>query len=416
MSELQDMSAFEGLVPMPPQGGHLPGPKEPQQQSLIAEGAHVPPEVTNQLKESIEHDAEDSQLDDRETETVRETSETSDQRSASVETEEEEEEDNEASETSEQEELGEQVADQVEEEVARALFGDLEVPLDVPHKWSTKAGDEFEATLQELRNDYCGKQELSRRFSEFDLRQKEFEEQLARGTQFETFEKEVSSLQGDDLLLKVLETANQMNPQLEQAFEAYYNKVFNEASKVLQMTPHERDLYEAQKKAAFYEKKEQERATRSAEVKKQEFINSRVEGIKGSWKVDNELIDSVYNLSLQRGWISETDPIDKILDTVESKVARYVFEDKAEAVLKKVAPELANNDECISDLASWQERNPNKGRKDLEARAKKLFGQEQKPEKRPVNKPKKRTKPKKQNNEMTILRGNDDIWNHLLSD
>jgi hypothetical protein len=282
-----------------------------------------------------------------------------------------------------QEENVEQPEEEAEEaeESAEKTFkvsvddGEIEIPESTKIKLETKSGKEAEVSFEELKNDYWGKQEISRQFSELDNQKKEFQTQLEAAKGFNEFNDNISKLEGDDLLLAVLNKANELNPQLEKAFEDYYNRIFETAQVVKDLSPEQKELYEAQQKVKSFESKEQQRETEALQKQHEDFKSKRSADIRKKWSVDNDLIDGAYTYALNNRLIDrEKTSLEETFRVVEDIVAEYTYEGRALGALQSIKSDKAEDLKAVNDLIDWQFRNPKAGDKELKARAKKLYG------------------------------------------
>lgn len=244
--------------------------------------------------------------------------------------------------------------------------------------WETKKGEKFEASEQELKSAYCLYEENKKRMTEISNEKKELEQDLMVAQQSTEFTNKIKTLEGQDLLLAVLDQANTHNPKVEQALEAFYSKVFKEAQTVASMTPQERAAYDQQKKLEYYESQEQTRVQQEKASQEANFIRTERERIKTDWSVDDSLVTEANKVAIQKGLINETTPLNKASETVEAIIKDYVFEGRAKEVLDVINPELKLDISVLDDLVEWQFRNPKAGAEALEKRAKKLFGSEKK--------------------------------------
>ena len=271
------------------------------------------------------------------------------------------------------------------------------------HSWTTKSGKKYEASMQELQNAWSLYDENKRRMSELDGEKKKLEKKIVLAEHHEKFVTEkLSKLEGNDLLKAVLEEAHKVNPKIESALQGYYDSVFSEAQKVMGMSSDQREMYEAKKKASFYENQEKQRMESEKKAQIEKSVNQRLSEIKKTWEVDDKLIDSAYSLALNKKWISEKTSHQEALETIEEIVAEYTFEQKALDSFKKLKVEA--DDSALNDMIDWQFRNRKAGKKELEERIKKLYLKE--PESEPVKKKKPKKEEPAAQPQMRILRGN----------
>lgn len=249
------------------------------------------------------------------------------------------------------------------------------IPASATIKTESKSGKTVEFSLQDVVNDVYGKKEISRRINELHEWKKENEQVLERGAVFNEFADRISALEGEELLKTALNELNKVNPKLEAAFAAHYDRIFQEAEKTSRMSPEEKERYTEQKTLAKYRAKEEESKRQDEARKQTEFISTTLESISKKWDVKDKELNALYKHATENKIIDpKTTPLPDVLKQLDSLAAEHAFTVKAAAVLEKINKALSDDSDAINDLVDWQFLNPRADVKQLQDRAKKLYG------------------------------------------
>lgn len=299
----------------------------------------------------------------------------------------------------------ESVEEEAVEEEAAEEEGEEDVSAII--EWETKKGEKFSASEQDLKSAYCLYDENKKRMTALSEEKKELEAEISIARQTAQFNEKLSGLEGNDLLVAILDQAHAINPKVEAAMEAFYSNIYKEANVTATMNPEQRAAYDKEKRLAYFEQQEQQREQQNKFKQEEDYKSSARERIKTEWSVDDALVSEANRLAVNRGFIDETTPLDKSVKVVEGIIADYVYENRAKEILNAINPDLVGDISNLDELVEWQFRNPRAEQKALEQRAKKLFGSEAREQDRRPSRSAKKTGKKKAPKRVLNFYGNE---------
>lgn len=278
-------------------------------------------------------------------------------------------------------EASESVSEEVKPvETLRFKVGDnfVEVPLDAEIELDTKTGKSTKLKASELKNDYWGKQEISRRFSEFDKLKKDLEgaktSQEFLSSVKAQLEDAVKKKDSSKFVSSVLQFAVDQLPEGQDLLQDYYNNLYKEFQEL-------NKLPEDAKKAKLLEKentqlkdtlKNKEAVRQQAVMEEQAEV--RASSIKEKFNLDSTSWVALVDKLEQAGLVTDSTPLPKALETMEQYAELQFQTIRAETALEKVDKSLITNQQALKELIYFQKLNPQAELEEILVRADKLFG------------------------------------------
>jgi len=248
-----------------------------------------------------------------------------------------------------------------------SVFGDKSYNVPAEAKFKHKVdGSEVEVSLQELLNNYSGKQGWDKKFTELDKDRQTYKKEL---DQVNKYLNEFATKAKTDRIgafeylaeaagLDPLEFRKAIRKDLLQANQAY-----------LQMDEHSRTAFELKEENDYFKsKRELEQKRRSEEQTHKEF-ETRIQSTKQSHGISDERLQELVTDLRQYGGIERPS-----LDDVVNLHSAYIRQDRALDTLKKINPDLLKDESKIATLESLIAGNSKLGDKELEEYAAKLWG------------------------------------------
>lgn len=290
----------------------------------------------------------------------------------SEETSEEVEEEEESEPDSDEEEKDESKDVKPDKSDGFKVFSDdkeFEIPKTATIDITTKAGKKAKVTLEELKNDFWGKQEISRQLNNFHQAKKEIQSLV-------DFKDDVlSSIQGMDGAYKVVELFKNLSKHdknIAKDFEDFVNLI-----RVSEQNEFEKEWLEKENKGL----RQKTEAQKEVQLRKQleTYEQQRMTAIRETYGLDGESLTQLTQTVRQEldseGRLDST-PLDKAWDLVEVRAQQLSDLTRVINVLADIDPELADKDEAVYDLYAVYHRNRAMDDEMLKKKAKSLFGYE----------------------------------------
>lgn len=252
-------------------------------------------------------------------------------------------------------------------------------PLDVPADAVFDVmidGKKEAVSAQDLLNNYSGKTDWTRKYTDFDKERKSYQ------TERQVLEKNIEGFLGivnkpeasfTDIAMTLAQFAQVDNPI--SFVRALRQKLTPDAQKWLEMSEQDRMLAETKEENQFLTAKEQSK--RDAEVREQEIaqLQQKIDSVREAAKISEEDFKSTYRQIVQDGKVPE-----------ESITPEYVAEyyqvskayDLAEKVLESVDPESKDDAQALRQLVSIKQDNPDFSEDDLRDVAEAMLGRKAK--------------------------------------
>jgi len=245
-------------------------------------------------------------------------------------------------------------------------------------------GEEVEVTLQELKDNFSGKQGWDKKFSELNTEKeshtKEVEQFKGNANQFQELVTEGKAQEALDFLL---ETAGLNRNQF---VETYVSQLAPTIAEYLELSPEEREQRALKQQVEYY-KTQQEQATKSqTEQRDAQELTTKINAVMEKHSMSPEKFEELQKELIGFG-VEDLTP--EVIGQYHVLVAQ---QDTALEVLKDLNPDLMKDKSAVDYLLSLQANNPGIAKEELKARAEKAFVYALSER---VNKDSKATKPRK---------------------
>jgi hypothetical protein len=263
-------------------------------------------------------------------------------------------------------------ADEAVEELEEALkelaafHNDNEYKMPADAKFKHKVDkEEIEVSLQELLNNYSGKQSWDKKFSELDKDRQEYKQDLDYVNKYisefaqKSKDNPVDALEflAEAVGINPFEYRKQLRTQLIGKYQDY-----------LTMDDSERKLFEQREELEYLRRSQETEAKKRMEQQTQWELENKFRGIQQTHGIDNDRRDYLAK-ELQEVYKAEVTP-ENMLE-LHSSLTRL---DRVDKALEKINPEYLNDDNKVLTLESLLRGNPGMSDTDLFDTASKLYG------------------------------------------
>lgn len=245
---------------------------------------------------------------------------------------------------------------------------EIQIPADQKYKWTTKKGQEFEQSLQDLQNDYHGR---------------EYSDQLAREarTSADTANNFIAEAQdlievasegnADKLYLAVLDAFAKIDPEFNK--DNHLKLVGENNAKISGMNDDQRALHQRDLELQAKERQLNKKGKQTDDLAYREQVQTEITKIQEELGVSQEDLTDVYQdlLENDESFKSQTDSEQLIDIRTEIIFQRYV--QRAGVIITSVDSSLLENPEVTNDLVNYMARNPEISDKEISKRLANLY-------------------------------------------
>jgi hypothetical protein len=262
----------------------------------------------------------------------------------------------------------EKTQEEIKEEIKElmALYGENEYKLPADAKFKHKIDkEEVEVTVQELLNNYSGKQSWDKKFTELDKERTEYK------TDMESVNKYISEFanKSKENPVEALEfLAEQVGLDPFEYRKTLRNQLLNTYGDYLNMDENQRSQFETQERLNYLERQRETDLKRYEQEQTQRELEGRFQGIQQSYGIDNDRRDYLAK-ELQEVYQAEITP-ENMLE-LHNSLSRL---DRVDNALNTVNPSFLDDDQKVLTLESLLRGNPEMSDNDLKEMAVKLYG------------------------------------------
>lgn len=248
----------------------------------------------------------------------------------------------------------------------KAMYNDEELEIPAEAKFKHKVdGEEVEVGLQELLNNYSGKQSWDKKFTELDQDRQQYKSELDIVNKYVNEFAEISQKDKVGGLIKLAESVG-LNP-LEYKKQLRH-ELLNHYGDYLKMNEQQRAYYDQQEELEYYRQLRETEDQRRQEQQAQQELYQRIGEVQQAHNIDNDRLRYLAT-ELQETYQAPVTP-----ENLEQLHTNLVMLDRVEGTLKQVDPNLLNDDNALTQLASLVRGNPNMTDEQMLATANKLWG------------------------------------------
>lgn len=256
----------------------------------------------------------------------------------------------------------------VEKEIKRLVASyqdsNIEVPADAVFKHKVDK-EEVEVSLQDLLNNFSGKQSWEKKFSELDQERKTYKQDLDVVNRYINEFAEVSKKDKIAGLEKLAEAVG-LNP-LEYRRQLR-NEMVNAFGSYLQMDEQEREQFDLKEELAFMKRQQEIQSQRAQEQQAQRELQLKYNELEQTHGIDSNRRDELLSELKQLGHEQVTPEL-----LAQAHVA-FKNQDRTIATLKDINPDFAVDENKQTVLMSLLQGNPEMSDKELKEYANKLWG------------------------------------------
>jgi len=262
----------------------------------------------------------------------------------------------------------EKTQEEIKEEIKElmALYGESEYKLPADAKFKHKIDkEEVEVSVQELLNNYSGKQSWDKKFTELDKERTEYK------TDMESVNKYISEFanKSKENPVEALEfLAEQVGLDPFEYRKTLRNQLLNTYGDYLNMDESQRSQFETQERLNYLERQRETDLKRYEQEQTQRELEGKFQGIQQSYGIDNDRRDYLAK-ELQEVYQAEITP-ENMLE-LHNSLTRL---DRVDNALNNVNPSFLDDDQKVLTLESLLRGNPEMSDNDLKEMAAKLFG------------------------------------------
>lgn len=250
----------------------------------------------------------------------------------------------------------------------------INIPFDAKIDISTKSGKEAQVSLEELKSDYWGKQEVSRRLNDIDKQKKEMKEVL---NFHELVKNRSDELNGYERISKILQDLQHLDENLTQDLREFVSKIYEEGAKLTTMTDEQKKLYALERENSSLKGKE----SLNQELEQQKELQSQIESGKArlmeDYGVSEDKLVTLVDELVKKGQLKEETSLTQAFEVIEKSLKEEITISRLNRVLdvvEKIDPKLAKNEDAMLDLYAIYERHPDMSDEELKNKAERLFG------------------------------------------
>lgn len=256
----------------------------------------------------------------------------------------------------------------VEESIKKlsASFGEssIEVPAEAKFKHKVD-GEEVEVSVQELLNNYSGKESWDRKFTELDKERSTYKQDLDVVNKYISEFSEVSKQDKVEGLIKLAEAVG-INP-LEYK-KQLRSELLNKYQDYLTMDENERSHYEQAEELEYYRRQRETDVQRQSERQAQEELQRQYVEIQQTHNIDNDRLNFLAS-ELSDVYKAEVNP-ENVLE-LHNSLTRL---DRVDNALKQINPSFIEDDAKVLQLESLVKGNPQITDEQILDMATKLYG------------------------------------------
>lgn len=234
----------------------------------------------------------------------------------------------------------------------------------------TVNGKPEQVTVQDLINNYSGKTDWTRKYSEFDRERKSFERDRSVLNQtVDTFYK-LAAVDKDPM--KAVEYLGEITgADMATFWDDFYAKITPKLEEEMALDPAERQLRREQQKNEYYKKQRETEARRRQEYAERQSLESKVRQLQDAHKIDDKTFVDLYEELSKEVKPEELTP---------ELVAEYYVEVQSRKGLDKLVTELmpnmdpAGKEDAIDQLRKVMRDNPTFNEGDIREIATEVWG------------------------------------------
>jgi len=266
-------------------------------------------------------------------------------------------------------EVIEETKEQIEDNIKRlaAIYGEeeLNIPAEAIFKHKVD-GEEVEVNLQDLLNNYSGKQSWDKKFSELDQDKNTYKNDLDMVNkyinEFASISKE-DPVAGFEFLAKFagadpLQFRRQLRDQVMQKYSPYLN-----------MSEEERRLNDLQEENEYFKKSRESDMQRQMQQQATLELENQFKQVQETHNISDERRQELSNDLMKYGKVERVQPED-LLQLHQA----YEIQDRAFEALEAVNPELIKDESKLITVESLLKGNPQLSKDDLQNHVAKLWG------------------------------------------
>ncbi len=279
-------------------------------------------------------------------------------------------------------EANEGSAEEKEEEVGSkpnlvVSVGDeeFEIPADAVFKWETKAGEEASASLEELKSDYWGKKEITRRFTEIDRIYKDQLDPYRKNVeQLHKLEDDLKNLDGDELVLYVFEEVAKQNPKVEKAMRSYCDRLYAEAEALVKLSPEDQKRYLIEKENETLRREKENSQKKESQETTNKHVMDQYTNLGQKYEVDANFVYRVGQSLIKSNVINDKMSLDEAFKEIERGLVDSRHYNKAADIIEKLDPNLIKDDKVMNEALFLSKNNPDLSVAELEKKLASLYG------------------------------------------
>jgi hypothetical protein len=233
----------------------------------------------------------------------------------------------------------------------------LEIPanITIPHKVD---GEEVEIPLQELLNNYSGKQAWDKRFSELDVERKEYQKERDI---VERYVEDFAKLaQGEDKLAAMEYLAQFAGVNPVEFRQQLRQQVLDKYGNYQEMTEFERKALDQEEELSYHKRLRESELQRTEEQKVQTELQTRLSEIQETHNISEDDLTAAYQ-ELVKDYEGEI-----TIDTLEKYVVNKQAWFNAKEAVSEVSPDLAQQEGFVEDIADLILSNPELDAEDIQ--------------------------------------------------
>lgn len=250
-----------------------------------------------------------------------------------------------------------------------ALYGEKSYKIPAEAKFKHKVdGNEVEVGLQELLNNFSGKQAWDKKFSELDKDRSSYKKELDAVNKYVNEFAEISKKDKVEGLLRLAEAVGIDPYEYKKQLRNEFAEKFNE---YLGMNEYQRELYELKEQNEYLLRRREAEEKRKADAQAELERKHQMEQLQSNLKIDDD------RLNLITGELTnlKMDINPRNIEDVHNTLVRL---DRVDSALQYVNPGLVENNEVVLQLEGFLKSKPNMTDEELKEVAAKLWGSETK--------------------------------------
>jgi len=229
----------------------------------------------------------------------------------------------------------------------------------------TVDGEEVEVSLQDLKDNFAGKEAWDKKFTELNTEREQFQaQQDTFNNNAKQFQELATTGKAQEALDLVCELAGLDRNQF---VENYVSQLAPQIAEHLELSPEEREQRALKQQVEHYKTREERRQEQQTLFAQQTELKNQVQSVLETHQIGADRFEELQKELIEFG-VENLTP-----ETVGQYHVMITHQDAAVEVLKDINPDLVKDKSAMDYLISLQQNNPGIKQEELKARAEKAF-------------------------------------------